>query len=78
VRRFLNSGQLPPAGAVRIEELINYFHYEYPQPQGDDPFTVNTEISDCPGTNNTGWCWWDCRERRSLLKSPIIQSRFPY
>ena len=48
VRRFLNSGELPPAGAVRIEEMINYFHYEYPQPTDTDPFSVNTEISDCP------------------------------
>ncbi len=48
VRRFLNQGQLPPAGAVRIEEMVNYFHYEYPQPTNDDPFSINTEISDCP------------------------------
>lgn len=48
VRRFLNTGQLPPAGAVRIEEMINYFHYEYPSPGENDPFSVNTEISDCP------------------------------
>ena len=48
VRRFLNEGQLPPAGAVRIEEMINYFHYEYPQPEKTEPFSINTEISDCP------------------------------
>ncbi len=48
VRRFIQNGSLPPAGAVRIEEMINYFDYIYPQPQNDDPFTVNTEISDCP------------------------------
>lgn len=48
VRRMLNYGQLPPAGAVRIEELINYFSYEYPQPTGDDPFNVTTEIAACP------------------------------
>jgi len=48
VRRFLHSGQLPPAGVVRVEELINYFHYDYPQPKGEDPFSINTEISDCP------------------------------
>ncbi|MBI5858545.1 MAG: von Willebrand factor type A domain-containing protein [Sphingobacteriales bacterium] len=48
IRRFLNQGQLPPAGAVRIEEMVNYFHYEYPQPKTDDPFSINTEISDCP------------------------------
>jgi Ca-activated chloride channel homolog len=48
VRRFLSQGQLPPAGAVRIEEMINYFHYEYPQPQNDHPFSINTEISNAP------------------------------
>lgn len=48
VRRFLNQGQLPPSGAVRIEEMINYFHYDYPQPKKDDPFSINTEISDAP------------------------------
>lgn len=48
VRRFLNQGQLPPAGAVRIEEMINYFRYEYPQPTKDEPFSINTEIADAP------------------------------
>jgi Ca-activated chloride channel family protein len=48
VRRFLNKGSLPPAGAVRIEEMINYFDYEYPQPGNEEPFTVNTEIAGCP------------------------------
>jgi Ca-activated chloride channel homolog len=48
VRRFLNNGQLPPANAVRIEEMVNYFRYEYPQPTGKDPFSINTEISDAP------------------------------
>lgn len=48
VRRFLNNSQLPPAGAVRIEEMVNYFKYEYPQPKNDEPFSINTEISDAP------------------------------
>ena len=48
VRRYLNENQLPPAGAVRTEEMINYFKYQYPQPTGKDPFSINTEISDCP------------------------------
>lgn len=48
VRRFLNNGQLPPADAVRIEEMVNYFKYDYPQPKGNDPFSINTEISDAP------------------------------
>lgn len=48
VRRFLGEGVLPPRDAVRIEEMINYFSYDYPQPDGDDPFTVNVEIAGCP------------------------------
>jgi Ca-activated chloride channel homolog len=48
IRRYLENGRLPPAGAVRIEEMINYFDYNYPQPAGEDPFSVNTEISACP------------------------------
>lgn len=47
VRRFLHGGELPPVGAVRIEELINYFHYDYPQPTNQDPFSINTELSAC-------------------------------
>ena len=48
IRRMLNNGQMPVAGAVRIEEMINYFKYDYPQPNGNDPFSINTEISACP------------------------------
>ncbi|UOQ66264.1 vWA domain-containing protein [Hymenobacter volaticus] len=48
VRRFLNQGQLPPADAVRIEEMLNYFHYDYPQPTGPEPFSVTTELAACP------------------------------
>ena len=48
VRRFLNDGRLPPRNAVRIEELINYFAYDYPQPLGTEPFSVTTEIAQCP------------------------------
>ena len=50
VRRLLNDGQLPPAGAVRIEELINYFSYDYPQPEGEHPFSVSTDLAACPWT----------------------------
>lgn len=48
VRRFLNMGQLPPKDAVRIEEMINYFTYGYEKPTGDDPFSINTEITKTP------------------------------
>jgi len=48
IRRYINNGSIPPAGAVRIEEMINYFDYTYPQPTNDEPFSVNTELSECP------------------------------
>jgi Ca-activated chloride channel family protein len=41
-------GTLPHPDIVRIEEIINYFKYDYPQPEGDDPFSITTEVSDCP------------------------------
>jgi Ca-activated chloride channel family protein len=48
IRRFINMGQLPPADAVRIEEMINYFRYTYPEPTGEHPFSVYTELAVCP------------------------------
>lgn len=48
VRRFLSNGQLPPRDAVRVEELVNYFHYTYAQPRGDKPIALTTEVGDCP------------------------------
>lgn len=51
VRRFINQGALPPPGAVRIEELINYFQYDYPQPTDDHPFAIKTEMAAAPWNN---------------------------
>ena len=48
VRRMLTAGQRPPADAVRVEELLNYFPYEYPAPTGTDPFAVHLEVAECP------------------------------
>ncbi len=48
VRRFLTQGTLPPPDAVRVEELVNYFRYEYPAPQTEHPFSVNVETHPCP------------------------------
>lgn len=48
VRRFVRQGQLPPKDAVRLEEMINYFSYDYPQPKGDQPFSVTTEVATAP------------------------------
>ncbi len=48
VRRMIRAGQEIPADAVRIEELINYFDYDYPEPKDGEPFSVTTEYGDCP------------------------------
>ncbi|GAB5527214.1 MAG: VWA domain-containing protein [Roseivirga sp.] len=48
MRRFINRGQLPPKDAVKIEELINYFGYDYESPSGKHPFAVNHEVSVAP------------------------------
>ena len=48
VRRFLKKGNRPPKGAVRIEEMVNYFSYAYPAPAGAHPFSAHVEIAACP------------------------------
>jgi Ca-activated chloride channel family protein len=48
VRRFLNQGLLPPPGAVRIEELVNYFRYDYAGPKDNEPFAANADVAVCP------------------------------
>jgi hypothetical protein len=48
VRRFLEANQLPPPDAIRIEEMINYFAYDYPEPKGEDPVFIALEVADCP------------------------------
>lgn len=48
IRRFITGGSLPPADAVRVEELINYFSYTYPQPKKDQPFSISTQYVECP------------------------------
>ncbi len=48
IRRYINNGQKVPVDAVRIEEMINYFRYQYPAPKGDMPFVAHTEYSDAP------------------------------
>ena len=48
VRRFLNRGVMPPRDAVRIEEMVNYFSYDYAAPSGSDPFSVQVEVAQAP------------------------------
>src|SRR5262245_24171166 len=70
VRRFLSDGGLPPAGAVRTEELINYFRFAYPQPSGRDPFSITTELAACP---------WNPKHRLALigLQGRTLDARDP-
>jgi Ca-activated chloride channel family protein len=58
VRRFLNEGRLPPADAVRVEELINYFHFDYADSTQGAPFGVTTEFVPCP---------WNAGHRLALI-----------
>lgn len=48
IRRFLNNGQRPPVDAIRIEEMINYFDYDYEDPKDEHPFSIYTEVSAAP------------------------------
>ena len=48
IRRFIQGKQKPPADAVRVEEMINYFDYNYPQPTGNDPVAMETQLTTCP------------------------------
>lgn len=53
IRRMIRAGEEIPADAVRIEEMINYFHYDYPEPAGDEPFSVTTEYAPCPWNDDS-------------------------
>jgi len=67
VRRFINSGQLPPKDAVRVEEMINYFKYDLPSPVNGDPVAIHTELSSAP---------WNPQHRllRIGLKAKMIET----
>jgi Ca-activated chloride channel family protein len=58
VRRFINDGALPPVDAVRIEELVNYFRYDYAPPDSNTPFSLTTELAECP---------WNPKHRLALI-----------
>lgn len=51
VRRFLNNGETVPKDVVRVEEMVNFFKYNYTQPKDQNPFSIQTEFSDCPWNN---------------------------
>ena len=53
VRRLINTGQFVPADAVKIEEMVNYFNYNYPQPKDEHPFSIHTEVAKTPWNQDT-------------------------
>ena len=68
VRRFLNQGMMPEADAVRVEEMINYFDYQYKAPEGKDPVAIYTDMAVCP---------WNTAHQliRVALKSKQVDTR---
>ncbi len=71
VRRFLNEGRLPPVDAVRIEEMINYFRFDYAEPRGGAPISISTEIGPAP---------WNSKHKLALVglrSTPIRQGKTP-
>jgi Ca-activated chloride channel family protein len=66
-RRMILAGNLPPADAVRIEEFINYFNYDYTLPTGKHPFSIHTEYADCP---------WN--KEHKLVHIGLQGKRFPF
>jgi Ca-activated chloride channel family protein len=67
VRRMIENGEKPEKGAVRIEEMINYFSYDYPNPTGETPFSVTTELTQAP---------WN--EEHQLLRIGIQGKKIDY
>jgi len=71
VKRFLNSGTLPPVDAIRVEEMINYFQYDMPSPEGNNPVAIKTELSPSP---------WNSKHqllRISLKAKDILKDNLP-
>ncbi|PWJ99194.1 TonB-dependent SusC/RagA subfamily outer membrane receptor [Flavobacterium araucananum] len=68
IRRFINNGQAVPKDAVRVEEMVNFFKYSYPQPKDQNPFSITTELSDSP---------WNSKNRilKIGLQGKIFQPR---
>lgn len=53
LRRYISTGEIPPTDAIRIEEMLNYFSYQYAEPDANEPFSVTTEIYPCPWNKDT-------------------------
>src|SRR5690606_5267343 len=71
VKRFLNSGTLPPVDAIRVEEMINYFQYDMPSPEGNNPVAIKTELS--PSPSNRKYLSY----RISLNSKDILNDHLP-
>ncbi len=70
-------GEMPPADAVRIEEMINYFKYDYPEPDGEHPFSVTSELAVCPW-NKKHWLLHVGLRGKSIDKSTLPPSNLVF
>jgi Ca-activated chloride channel family protein len=77
IRRFINLGEMPPADAVRIEEMINYFKYDYPEATGTHPFSVSSELAVCPW-NKKHWLLQVGLRGKSIDKSSLPPSNLVF
>ncbi len=77
IRRIINMGQIPPAEAVRIEEMINYFKFDYPEPSGEHPFSVSSELGVCPW-NKRHWLLHVGLNGKSFDKSSLPPSNLVF
>jgi Ca-activated chloride channel family protein len=76
VRRFLNEGRLPPADAVRVEELINYFKFDYADSTQAAPFGITTELAPCPSGSRPGGCRRGRRRRAISCSCSTCRARW--
>lgn len=75
-RRYLKNNQLPPPSTIRIEEMINYFSYDYPFPKGKEPFSTITEIGDCPWNRENRLVHIGIKGRKISKKAPTLNFVF--
>ena len=71
VRRYLEFGVMPPKGAVRLEELVNYFEYSYPPPVGETPVSLVSDFGDCPWNDQHQLLRIALRSRDMLIDTPF-------
>lgn len=76
IRRYITHNKIPTPNSVRLEEMINYFSYDYPYPRGKDPFSVSTEIADCPWNRENRLVHIGIKGRKLVKEIPFLNFVF--